>query len=181
MQPTTRHYDGEEPQECLELDFSCDHESDVGSVESAESYIYDVEIVSDLEVDDAFDVNSEYLATKSETCDQTQVQLGSLRASSFSEQNISSQRTPQQFQIITTHICLFISFFQLCYKVSERGITLLLNFLRAILLWVSTYSAELLQLRELIPKNVYFLRKCAVHKKVYIRMWFAQNVTHYTI
>ena len=64
MQPTTSHYDGEELKECLEIDFSCDHESDFGSVESAESDIYDVEIVSDLEVDDAFDVNSEYLATK---------------------------------------------------------------------------------------------------------------------
>ena len=84
MQPTTSHDDGEEPQKCLEIDCSCDHESDVGSVESAESDIYDVEIVSDLEVDDAFDV-------KSETCDQTQVQLGSLSAPSFSEHNISSQ------------------------------------------------------------------------------------------
>ena len=63
MQPTTSHDDGE-PQKCLEKDFSCDHKSDVGSVESAESNIYCVEIVSDLEVDDAFDVNSEYLATK---------------------------------------------------------------------------------------------------------------------
>ena len=108
------------------------------SLLNLQSDIYDVEIVSDLEVNDAFDVNSENLATKSETSDQTQVQLGSLRASSFSEQNISSQRTPQQFQIIATHICLFITFFQLCYNVSERGITLLLNFLRAIVLWVST-------------------------------------------
>ena len=124
MQPTTSHDDGEQLQENLEINFSCDHESDVGSVESAESDIYDVEIVSDLEVNDAFDVKSEYLATKSETSDQTQVQLGSLRTSSFTKQNISSQRT-QQFQIIATHICLFITFFQLCYKVSEHAITLL--------------------------------------------------------
>ena len=108
MQPTTSQDDGEEPQKCLEIDFSCDYESDVGSVESSESDIYDVEIFSDLEVNDAFDVNSEYLATKSETCDQTQVQLGSLRASSFSEQNISSQCTPQQFQIIATNIIMSI-------------------------------------------------------------------------
>ena len=39
--------DGEEPQECLEIDFSCDYESDVGSVESSEFDIYDVEIFSD--------------------------------------------------------------------------------------------------------------------------------------
>lgn len=58
-------------------------------------------------------------------------------------------------------ICLFISFFQLCYRISERGITLLLNFLRALLLWIANFqsSAELLTLREIIPRNVYFLKK----------------------
>ena len=48
---------------------------------------------------------------------------------------------------------------------SERGITLLLNFLRAILWWLSTYSAELLQLLELIPKNVYFMKKMCSSEK----------------
>ena len=48
---------------------------------------------------------------------------------------------------------------------SERGITLLLNFLRDILWCLSTYSAELLQLLELIPKNVYFLKKMCSSEK----------------
>ena len=47
-------------------------------------------------------------------------------------------------------------------SMSEHGITLLLNFIRAILLWAGNYlgkSAELLLLRDMIPKNVYFLKK----------------------
>lgn len=68
---------------------------------------------------------------------------------------------PRSLHIIASHISLFISFFQLCYRISERGITLLLHFLRALLLWASTIksSTELLTFRDMIPKNVYFLRK----------------------
>ena len=52
-------------------------------------------------------------------------------------------------------------FFQLRHRISEHGITLLLHFLRAILLWAGNIksSTELLTLRDMIPKNMYFLRK----------------------
>lgn len=67
----------------------------------------------------------------------------------------------EQIKLVATHICLFVSFFQLCYRISERGITLLLSFLRAILLWMSSIipSSDILLIRDLLPKNVYFLRK----------------------
>lgn len=59
------------------------------------------------------------------------------------------------------YICLFVSFFQLCYRISERGITLLLTFIRALISWivVLTNSPELLYLKEMLPRNIYFLRK----------------------
>ena len=76
-----------------------------------------------------------------------------------SQEDAASIRT--HIHIISVHICLFLSFFQLCYKVSERGISLLLAFIRSLLSWLGTFpqSAHILQLRDLIPKNVYFLRK----------------------
>lgn len=67
----------------------------------------------------------------------------------------------EQMKLVATHICLFISFFQLCYRIPERGISLLLNFLRAFLYWLSSLvpSSNFLLLRDMLPKNVYFLRK----------------------
>ena len=67
----------------------------------------------------------------------------------------------KHIHIVSVHICLFLSFFQLCYKVSERGISLLLAFITSLLSWLGTFpqSAHILQLRDLISKNVYFLRK----------------------
>ena len=72
----------------------------------------------------------------------------------------TAQQSPH-LHVIATHIALFISFFQLCYKISESGITLLLNFLRAIILWVCKFSnsAQLRGLYDMVPKNVYFLKK----------------------
>ena len=48
-----------------------------------------------------------------------------------SMEEIFSITSPRQILMksVAFHICLFISFFQLCYHVSERGITLLLNFI----------------------------------------------------
>ena len=80
-----------------------------------------------------------------------------------SMEEIFSITSPRQIlmKCVAFHICLFISFFQLCYHVSERGITLLLNFIRSLISWLSrfAYSPDLLQLRDMIPENVYFLKK----------------------
>ena len=79
-----------------------------------------------------------------------------------SMEEIFSITSPRQILMksVAFHICLFISFFQLCYHVSERGITLLLNFIRSLISWLSrfAYSPDLLQLRDMIPENVYFLK-----------------------
>ena len=137
-------------------------DTDSGS-ESTESESDNVEIMSDIEMDvnagtDASVMNcSSGGLSQEETCNQTHTQVDSPRLSNQME----STHTTQTFHVIVTHICLFITFFQLCYRISERGITLLLHFLRAILLWASnvTRSAELLMLYDMIPNNVYFLKK----------------------
>ena len=64
--------------------------------------------------------------------------------------------------LIIIHVCMFLSFFQLCYRVSERCISLLLAFLRAFLQWLCAIcpsSQELRMLRDLLPSNVYYLQK----------------------
>ena len=63
---------------------------------------------------------------------------------------------------VVHHICLFISFFQLFYRISERGITLLLSFLKALLSWICTLCPQSLNiqlLRDNLPSNVYFLKQ----------------------
>ena len=68
----------------------------------------------------------------------------------------------QSVNKIVFHIGLFITFFQLCYQVSERGITLLLNFLKCLLLWLYSLNpntSSLKMIAEKMPSNVYFLKK----------------------
>ena len=132
--------DCEDTQETIDMDCNQNEESD----ESDESESETVEIVSDGESPDA--------AVDSTTEEEDL------------ESNVDKQLLPsnQELLVVAAHICLLLVFFQLCYRVSERGITLLLNFLRAILSWVSLHfeqSDMLFQLRDLIPKNVYFLKK----------------------
>jgi len=108
-----------------------------------------VEIVSDTEEDDDSVDKGEGDVMQ---CDQ---------APQSSTPSHMESKAEEEVSIIATHICLFISFFQLCYRIPERGITLLLNFLRALLLWLSKYlrkSTQVLALHDL-KKNVYFLQK----------------------
>ena len=76
----------------------------------------------------------------------------------------------EQMRVIATHICLFVSFFQLCYKVSERGISLLLSFIRALIFWASSVvkSADFLMLRDMLPKNVQKLCGTDRHFTTYV-------------
>ena len=63
---------------------------------------------------------------------------------------------------IIIRISLFLTFFQLYYRISERGISLLLAFLKSLLSWFCSLCPESLTLRLLavnMPKNVYFLKK----------------------
>ena len=62
---------------------------------------------------------------------------------------------------ITVHIRLFITFFQLCYRISERGISLLLMFLKSLLSWIYSFChvADIKVLLDNMPPKVYFLKK----------------------
>ena len=124
--------------------------SENGDHEIAESESDNVEILSDEDVD--AHCSSRDMCQENATKDQPIMQ-GCSQAS----HQIESPIPRSQLHVIASHISLFISFFQLCYRISERGITLLLHFLRAIVLWKS--STELLTLRDMTPKNVYFLKK----------------------
>ena len=136
-----------------------DSASESDDHEITESESDNVEILSDEEVDDTSEVD---VHCSRDTCQEnpTKDQPITQGCSQATSHQIESP-IPRSLHIIASHISLFISFFQLCYRISERGITLLLHFLRALLLWASTIksSTELLTLRDMIPKNVYFLRK----------------------
>ena len=59
--------------------------------------------------------------------------------------------------------CLFMSF-QLCYKVSDCGLTWLLVFINVMLTWIATlipsaYRDTIKAIKNKVPKNVYFLKK----------------------
>ena len=48
---------------------------------------------------------------------------------------------------------------QLCYQISEQAISLLLSFLKTLLSWLGSYCPEIKTLRDVLPQNIYFLRK----------------------
>ena len=75
----------------------------------------------------------------------------------FSEQQSNSHQ--ESMKPIAIQICMFLSFFQLCYRVSERAISLLLLFLKALLSWLSSFCPEIKTLHDVLPHNVYFMRK----------------------
>ena len=69
------------------------------------------------------------------------------------------EQSVESMKLIAVQICMFISFFQLCYRVSERGISLLLCFLKTLLSWIGSFCPEVKTLHDVLPGNVYFMRK----------------------
>ena len=68
----------------------------------------------------------------------------------------------QSVNKIVFRIALFITFLQLCYRVSERGIELLLNLLKSLLLLLYSLNpntSSLKMIAEKMPSNVCFLKK----------------------
>ena len=68
----------------------------------------------------------------------------------------------ENMKLIAVYVCMFLSFFQMCFRISEHGISLLLAFLRALLLAISSlceHSLDLKILRDALPHNVYCMRK----------------------
>lgn len=120
----------------------------------------DEDIVS---CDSSTDSDSEHVADNGiEIISESDADSSSESTEVQGEETTAIHANREQIKPVLLHICLFISFFQLCYKVSERGISLLLGFLKAILLWLSSVvpsSDTLNSLRDMLPRNVYFLRK----------------------
>ena len=148
--------------ELSDSDTSLDSENDF-SLES------DIKILTD-EEESLLDFQKDGLGQshEHEECDiieRSDSDIPNLTSPSRGETPNSSQKAiavmQRLFNTIILHVCLFLAFFQLCYKVSERGITLLLNFFRSIISWVSTFtnSTDLLSLCDTIPRNIYFLKK----------------------
>lgn len=65
---------------------------------------------------------------------------------------------------IIQYVCYVVSFFQLCYKLSDRAITLLLFFLHGLLFWISLIipaegSLVVNRIMDSLPRNIYFLKQ----------------------
>ena len=74
----------------------------------------------------------------------------------------ASEVDKEEVKHVAVYIDMFLSFFQLCYRVSEQGISLLLAFLRALLLWISSVwpnSLHVSALRDILPETIFYLRK----------------------
>ena len=94
--------------------------------------------------------------------DSLYVQNTAVTEVSKNAQVSSSDVEEKEVKSIIFHICLFLSFFQLFYRISERGISLLLEFIKCLLTWLlslCSQSRHLQLLRDHMPSNVYFLKK----------------------
>ena len=68
----------------------------------------------------------------------------------------------EEVKHVAVYTGMFFSFFQLCYHVSEQGIFLLLAFLRALLLLISSVwpnSLHVSALRDILPETIFYLKK----------------------
>ena len=150
-----------------EPDLSCDNNNgDIsGSVSDPESD-HDLQgSCSDEDVVEIFDDSTmlmvEYTNVNSETIEDD----SPMHSDNSSPQHSSPQHpTVDISKPIVQFVCFFATFLQLCYKLSDRALTLLLIFLRSVLTWVSLIvpspANKLIQdVVENIPSNVYFLRK----------------------
>jgi len=111
--------------------------------------------------------NSQDTPGTDKVLDDTHVQSQDTHNSDNVLDDTQRQNTPDTNNVLdiektVIHIGLFLLFFQLCYHVSERGISLLLSFLKALFQWVymiGSTSHNLKLLSERMPSNVYFLKK----------------------
>ena len=68
-----------------------------------------------------------------EECDSVPDMQGAMMPDSM---NLAPNASPPSS--IIQYVCHIVSFFQLCYRLSDRAITLLLVFLRGLLLWINS-------------------------------------------
>ena len=89
----------------------------------------------------------------------SEAEIDTLLASDHEDDDTAFEQSAESMKPIAVQICMFLSFFQLCYRVSERGISLLLSFLKTLLSWLGSYCPEIKALHDVLPQNVYFMRK----------------------
>ena len=132
---------------CIVPETSSDSQSSESDVDIVMS---DSEELHDFITDDCGD---EQIVLPADSSDQIK-QLTSVEEDNLKQENMNINK-------VVTHIALFLTFFQLCYKVSERGISLLLAFLKSLLSWIASISLQssLKLLANNMPGNVYYLKK----------------------
>jgi hypothetical protein len=96
---------------------------------------------------------------ESQQCISSSEEIDTLSASDHEDETASGEQSVESMKPIAVQICMFLSFFQLCYRVSERGMSLLLSFLKTLLSWLGSYCPEIKTLHDVLPRNIYFMRK----------------------
>ena len=98
--------------------------------------------------------------------DEAFMQLSLLSATSVAQPCMHGFSNPQNIRPLNTFLDFFclMTFFHLCYRISDFGITLLLVLFKAMLKLVATiiaapYNNVLEGMIQQIPQNVYFLNK----------------------
>ena len=82
----------------------------------------------------------------------------------FPESHHCDEPSTRTYSEIVMFVSFFVSFFQVCYKLSDCAVTLLLVYLRGLLSWISIIIPPpgkliLETIVSGIPRNVYFLKK----------------------
>ena len=90
----------------------------------------------------------------------------------------SHEQPVEGMKAIAIQICMFQSFFQLCYRVSDRAISLLLSFLKTLLSWLGSYCPEVKTLHDV---NIYFMRKLLGRKNEITCLLCVQNAIHFIV
>ena len=101
---------------------------------------------------------------ESQECISCSEEVDTLLASDCEYKEASGDQSVEIMKCIAVQICVFLSFFQLCYPISERAISLLQSFLKILLSRLGSYCPEIKTLRDVLPHDIYFMRKLLASK-----------------
>lgn len=92
---------------------------------------------------------------------------------SISETDTDSEESHQTAPVKQLHyiVCLFLAFFQLCFRVSDRALSHLLTFLSVLFSHLCSYVKEVpyfIAFAKTFPTTLYSLRKCLKLKNSYV-------------
>ena len=142
------------PENLTENEFSCDALQQ-NNVEDDEAIVYACE--SELSfVPNSSSESSSESEVESQECISGSEDIDTVSASDQEDDTTVSGEQLEKMKPIVVQIC---SFFQLCYRVSERAVSLLLSFLKTLLSGLGAYCTEIKTSHDVLPQNVYFMRK----------------------